>query len=233
MTVSNEAPVTFAKTAIVIGATGLIGQFLVAKLASSSHYHKVIAITRRPVSYESAKIENHVVNFDELSKHAHLFNGDVLFSCLGTTLKQAGTVAAQRVIDVDYQISAATLANKSGVAHYILVSSSGANSQSRSAYLQMKGELDDVIKAMPFKRISIFKPSVLLGSRNHFRLGEKIASVILPLICRLPGLRRYRPIHGEEVAQSMLLISQSDGEGITEFLLDETFPNQIAELTGD
>lgn len=233
MTVSNEAPVTFAKTAIVIGATGLIGQFLVAKLSKSSHYKKIITITRRPASYESAKVENHVVNFDELSKHAQLFQGDVLFSCLGTTLKQAGSATAQRVIDFDYQIAAAILACENGIGHYALVSSSGANSQSRSAYLQMKGDLDDAIKTMPFRRLSIFKPSVLLGHRDHFRLGETIASVILPLICRLPGLTRYRPILGEEVAESMLLVDQSSGEGVTEFVLDDVFPNRITELTDD
>ncbi len=221
------------KIAVVIGATGLIGQFLVAKLANSPHFKKVITITRRPVNYESVKVENHVVNFDELSKYAHLFNGDVLFSCLGTTRKQAGSIAAQRVIDLDYQIAAAKLACDNTIAHYALVSSSGANSQSRSAYLRMKGELDDAIKAMPFKRISIFKPSVLLGSREHFRLGETIASVLLPLICRLPGLTRYRPILGKEVAESMLFVSQCTGEGVTEFVLDDVFIDRITELTGD
>ena len=148
-----------------------------------------------------------------------------MFSCLGTTKKQAGSIAAQRKIDLDYQISAAKLACDNKVAHYLLVSSSGANAQSASQYLKMKGQLDDAIKAMPFKRISIVKRSVLLGERNHFRFGEKIAGALLPFLCKLPMLKRYRPIQGKQVAQKLLQLSIQQKEGIEELVLDEVFPD--------
>ncbi|MGB0833446.1 MAG: NAD(P)H-binding protein [Psychrobium sp.] len=218
------------KTAIVIGATGLIGSTLVKELAASTHYSKIVTITRRSVAYHDDKIENYVIDFEYLSEHVALFQGDAMFSCLGTTKKQAGSIAAQRKIDLDYQIIAAKLACDNKVGHYLLVSSSGANAQSASQYLKMKGELDDAIKAMPFKRISIVKPSVLLGERNHFRFGEKIAGALLPLLCKLPGLNRYRPIQGKQVAQKLVQLSIQHNEGIEEFLLDEVFPDNQTKI---
>jgi len=211
------------KTAVVIGATGLIGHSLVNQLSECASYQKIITVTRRAVSYTNDKIENHVVDFDNLSQHRALFNADVLFSCLGTTLKQAGSVAAQRVIDYDYQLHAATLASEQGVEHYVLVSSSGADAASNNAYLNMKGELDIAVKQLPFQRISIFKPSLLLGQRDHLRIGEKLAASVLPVLCHLPFLKRYRPIQGATVAAAMVLVSEKTGEGAEEFVLDEIF----------
>lgn len=228
---SSSTPIA-TKTAVVIGATGLVGKALVAKLANSPHYSKIVTITRRKVDYDNEHIENNVVDFNQLAEHSELFYGDVMFSCLGTTLKQAGSIAAQRVIDYDYQVAAATLACSNGVPHYILVSSSGANSTSRSSYLKMKGELDNAVKAMPFQRISIVKPSLLLGARDHTRFGENLASVILPTLCRLPGLERYRPIKGEQVAERLLQLSIAQGAGIEELMLDEVFP-QLSRVDSD
>lgn len=220
------------KTAVVIGATGLVGKALVAKLTTSPHYSKIVTITRRQVDYDNDRVENHVVDFAQLAEHSELFHGDVLFSCLGTTLKQAGSIAAQRIIDYDYQVAAATLACSNGIPHYLLVSSSGANCTSRSSYLKMKGELDNAVKAMTFERISIVKPSLLLGERDQTRLGENLASVILPTLCRLPGLKRYRLIKGEQVAERLLQLSIAQGAGIEELMLDEVFPQAIG-VDGD
>lgn len=215
------------KTAIVVGATGLVGQSVVEHLVNAEHIEKVISITRSPVAYSSAKVVNHVVNcvvdFDNLAAYSTAFKGDILFSCLGTTLKQAGSLAAQRRVDIDYQFEAAQLALNNGVSHYLLVSSSGANEKSNSPYLKMKGELEVKVGALGFNRISIFQPSLLLGDRTHFRLGERIAAYILPVICSIPFLRRYRPITGNEVAKKMVLVSQEAGERLETFKLDEVF----------
>ena len=109
------------KTAIVIGATGLIGSCLMRLLINADHIARVVVITRRPTSYSSAKVQNHVIDFDELDDYEHLFKGDIFFSCLGTTLKQVGSRVAQRVVDFDYQYIAAKLAYQQGVNHYLLV----------------------------------------------------------------------------------------------------------------
>lgn len=212
------------KTAIVLGATGLIGQNLINKLAQQSHIKKVIAVTRKAVEYTHPKIENQVVDFSFLEQYRHIFSGDILFSCLGTTKKQAGSTIEQRIVDVDYQFTVAKLAASNGVTEYFLVSSSGANPSSKNAYLQMKGELEDKIIQLGFQRVCIFQPSLLLGERNHFRLGEKIASWILPSLCKLPFLKRYNPIYGHQVAAKICQVSAQQQVGIIHYTLDQCFP---------
>ncbi|MCG8567195.1 MAG: NAD-dependent epimerase/dehydratase family protein, partial [Desulfobacterales bacterium] len=209
--------------AIVIGATGLVGSSLVNQLAESKYFETIITITRRPVEHPSDKVVNEVVDFDQLEDHASLFKGDIFFSCLGTTLKRAGSIAAQRKVDFEYQLKAAQLAADNGVGHYLLVSSSGATPKSRSPYMKMKGELEEAVKSLEFKRISIFQPSVLLGQRNEFRLGEKLAGWVIPAICLIPGLKRFRPIQGAEVAAKMIRVSRQTGRPLEVFRLDEVF----------
>ena len=211
------------KTAIVIGATGLVGRSLVEQLANDTHIDKVTTLTRSAVAYPSEKVINHVIDFENMTDYASLFQADLFFSCLGTTRKQAGSIDAQRRVDLDYQVSAAKLALQNGVSHYLVISSSGANAKSQNPYLKMKGELEEQITALPFKRISIFRPSLLLGQRPEFRLAEKLGSLVMPVLKFIPGLRRYRPIKGEQVAAKMHRVSQQDGEGVEWFTLDEIF----------
>ena len=212
-----------SKTAIVIGATGVVGRAVVNQLAISDVYTKIVTLTRSQALHASDKVENHIVDFDQLEHYAELFGGDALFSCLGTTLKQAGSVDAQRSVDFAYQLHAAELAVRQGVNHYLLVSSSGANSASRSAYLKMKGELEQRVKHLPFNRISIFQPSLLIGERKDQRLGEDIGRMILPVLCKLPLLKRYRPIRGDQVAAKMIRVSLQPGPPLEFFTLDAIF----------
>ena len=210
-------------TAIVIGATGLVGRALIDQLADADHIGKVFTLTRRPAEHSCSKVHNQVVDFDHLEYYASSFKADLLFSCLGTTRKQAGSIAAQRKVDLDYQYKAAQLAANHGVRHYLVVSSSNANINSNNSYLQMKGELEQRVQTLPFNRISIFQPSLLLGQRLNFRMREKLGSWILPVLCTIPGLRRFRPITGEQVAAKMVQVSQQPGHSIEWFRLDEIF----------
>lgn len=211
------------KIAVVAGATGLVGQALTDRLAEAEHIRKVVTLTRRPAPHASPKVDNRVVDFERLEDHASLFAADLLFSCLGTTRKQAGSIAAQRKVDLDYQYGTARWAAERGVRHYLLVSSSGANVKSRNPYLQMKGELEEKVQPLPFARISIFQPSLLLGKRPEVRLGEKLGALLLPILCTLPGLRRHRPIRGEEVAAKMVEVSRRPGPPREWFKLDQIF----------
>ena len=211
------------QTAVVLGATGLVGGAIVEQLSKQKCIETVTAITRRDVEFESPKVVNQIVDFDELSAATELFQGDLFFSALGTTRKQAGSISEQRKVDLDYQLQAATLAAKNGVGHYLLVSSSAADSRSRSAYLKMKGELEDAVIKLQFERLSIFRPSLLLGDRAKFRAGEALGAKILPAICSLPGLNRYRPITGEQVARKMVDASLKSGPPYQVFNLDEIF----------
>ena len=211
------------KTAIVVGATGLVGKALVDQLAIANHIGKINTLTRRPAKHASTKVFNQVVDFDRLEDWAELFRGDCLFSCLGTTRKQAGSIALQRKVDLDFQYNAAKLAAGNGVHHYLLVSSSGADDKSSNQYLKMKGELEEKVKSLPFKRISIFQPSLLSGHRPEFRLGEELGGWLLKVLCFIPYFSRFRPITGEQVASKMIQVSQTPGDSIEWFRLDEIF----------
>jgi len=211
------------ETAIVVGATGLVGRALTDQLADADHISSVVTLTRRPALHSSPKVCNKVVNFDSLKDHAPLFKGNILFSCLGTTHKQAGSIEAQRKVDLDYQYEAAQLAAGQGVRHYLLVSSFRADADSDNAYLNMKGELEKRVQTLPFERISIFQPSILKGPRPELRMGEKTLGRILPAICLMPGLRRFRPIQGEQVAAKMVRVSCTPGNSLEWFVLDEIF----------
>lgn len=211
------------KTAMVLGATGLVGKHLVECLVQNENVESIVAVTRRPVEYVSEKVTNQVVDFDALENDLSVLNCDVLFSCLGTTLKQAGSISAQRKVDLDYQYQVAKIALDNDVGHYVLVSASGANANSKSAYLKMKGELEDAVSLLPFERISILQPSLLKGERDTYRLGEELGNRILPILCKLPFLRKYRPITGHQVANKMVTIALSAGSGKNYYRLDELF----------
>ena len=212
------------KTAIVIGSTGLVGGHLTELLCESNQFSQILSLSRRPIGHSSTKLENHVVDFDNLSDYAKLFRGDALFSCLGTTRKQAGSISAQREVDLVYQYQAALLAKAQGVSHYLLVSSSGANSSSLSPYFRMKGELEDKVTSLSFDATTILQPSLLLGERRDRRLGESVASYLLPLITKLPGLSKFRPIEGLDVARKLLQCSD-DPKVMRQLRLRDVFPD--------
>jgi len=214
-----------SKTAIVLGATGLVGRHLVAQLVDAPHISKVIIITRRPIALSSDKLVVYQLNFDTINEYRNRFAGDILFSCLGTTRNKAGSIAAQRKVDLDLQYQCAQIAFNQGVSELFLVSSSGANSESQNAYLQMKGELEEKIGDLGFNTLNIFQPSLLLGERKEFRAGERVASAMLPLLCKIPTLSKYRPIHAAEVARKMVQVSRTDSDGVNIYRLDDVFPS--------
>lgn len=221
-----------AGTAIVVGATGLVGRALVEQLVAARHVDRVVTVTRRAVRHASPKVTNHVVDFERLDDAASAFRGEWLFSALGTTRAQAGSVEAQRRVDLDYQLAAARLAAANGVRHYLLVSSSFANATSGNAYLRMKGELEQQVLALPFERISIFQPSLLTGARERPRPGEAVGEAILRAVTVIPGLRRYRPIRGEQVAARMVQASREPGPAVEWLRLDDVFPSDGTPAAG-
>jgi len=211
-------------TAVLIGSTGLVGSSLLKQLLANKAFDKVVAFSRRPITQQHPKLKNIVIDFSLADQYADQVKGDVFFSCLGTTKKQAGSIAAQRIVDLDYQLAFARIAAANNIPHYCLVSSSGANTKSSAAYMKMKGELEEHVKQLDFQRVSIFQPSLLLGQRLEHRLGETLGAVFLPALCRLPGLQRYRPIKGEQVATKMLETALTTEQGLQTFTLDKVFP---------
>lgn len=166
---------------------------------------------------------NAVIDFEQLEDYPELFKADCLFSCLGTTRKQAGSIAAQRRVDFDYQLQAAKMAKSSGVEHMLLVSSSGANAASGSAYLKMKGELEIEVRQLEFNRLAILQPSLLRGTRKDKRMGESIGDVFLSALNGIGLLKRYRPIEGREVAQALIHLALNQSSADVVYRLDELF----------
>ncbi len=218
------------KTAIVIGATGLIGNHLVHKLLRDSRYKQVKIFVRRSSMMQNPKLEERVVDFNQIEKWENEITGDELFSALGTTIKQAGSKEAQYKIDYSYQYEVAKAAAETGVRKFLLVSSYGADSKSKNFYLRIKGELEDAVGTLPFKKIVIFQPSLLLGERKEKRAGETIAAFFsVPLTKIIPALKKYRPIKAETVAQAMInSANEPRDDKLTGYTLDEIF-NQVSE----
>lgn len=214
-----------AKSAVVIGATGLVGKALVRALLASDDIKSVNALSRRPLDFEHAKLNNVIVDFEVLENYRDQFRADYLFCCLGTTKKQVGTLEAQRKVDVDYQYRSAKIAKDQGVQHCLVVSSSGANPNSLSPYLKMKGDLERLITALNFEKLSIVQPSVLHGPREDSRLGESLAVKLLGAASWIPGVSRYRPISGDQVAAKLLAVALGQDKTRQVYRLEQLFEN--------
>ncbi len=212
------------KTACVIGATGLVGRELVRQLLEHPDYGTVRVFIRRPTGASDPKLDERVVDFAAPETWHGALEGDALFSAMGTTIKQAGSKDAQYKVDYTYQWEAASAAAANGVPRLLLVSSTGADPSSRIFYSRMKGELDAAVSGLPFEQVAIFRPSLLVGAREVPRAGERAAEVAFKAVGWLPGLKRYRPISGEEVARGMLTVADRPVDGTPVFFtLDEIF----------
>ena len=204
------------KTAILIGATGLVGSHLLQVLLEDNRYDSVLVFHRRSTGISHPKLTEHIIDFDEPEKWKRLVTGDHLFSALGTTLKKAGSKDAQYKIDYTYQFEAAEIASDSGISGYVLVSSLGADEDSNSFYTRIKGELDEAVQKLNFETTLILRPSFLDGNRDEFRLGERIGIVAAKVLCKIPGLKKYHPIKAHSVAQSMVAGLNKNISGIIE-----------------
>ena len=199
--------------AIVIGATGATGKDLVAQLLEDEAFHAVEIFVRREVDMEHPKLTVRIIDFNESEKWTGLVTGDVLFSCMGTTLKAAGSQAAQWKVDYDYQWNFAKAACANAVPAYVLVSSIGASAESKVFYSRMKGMLDNAVQTLPFKRIFIFRPPFLIR-KGSTRLGETISVKVLKMLNAVGLMRSYQPLATEKLAQAMIDVVKSDRAGI-------------------
>ncbi len=192
------------KTAIVIGATGLVGYQLVQLLLTDSGFRKVKVFARRTLSISSLKLEEHIVDFEEIDRWKKKLTGDVLFSALGTTRRKAGSKQAQFRIDHHYQFAASKAAAENGVSVMVLVSSVGANPKSNLFYPRIKGLLERDVKELPFRYLVIVRPGPLYGPRPEKRTGEALGILVIRFLNRFGIMKRYKPIHGNEVAAAMI-----------------------------
>lgn len=213
------------KTAIVIGATGATGLPLVNQLLAHQGYARVLVFSRRKLDLQHPRLDVRVVDFDKPQKWQAEIKGDELFSAMGTTLKQAGSKAAQYKVDYSYQAEVMEAAANNGVKKCFLVSAPGANSRSLVFYSRIKGELEDFARQLPFEQQVYFRPSFIVGDRAEARPGEKLAIGAFRLLPKqLPFVSRYRPIEGQQLAEAMVSCAQrNDLHGITVVELDKIF----------
>ena len=203
------------KTALVIGSTGLIGSQLVDILLESEHYQKVVIFVKRESGKSHPKLEQHIINFDAPETYQHLVKGDDLFCTIGTTIKKAGGQSAFRKVDYEYPIAFSKIAKTNKIKQFLIVSSLGANKDSNNFYLKTKGEIQDLLKDCNFESVSVLQPSLLLGNRTEFRLGEKVGAFFMKMLPFLfiGSLKKYKPIEGKTVAKALLKIAQKNNKG--------------------
>jgi len=209
------------KKAIVIGATGMVGTQLIKLLIENPDYSEIISFVRRSGGIISPRLTEHIIDFDKPETWKGLVKGNVLFSSLGTTIAQAKTKDAQYKVDFTYQFNVAKIAAENGVTKYVLISSAGANPESKVFYVKMKGELEKAIQSLPFDIISVIKPGLLAGDRIENRPGEKIGYTLLNGLNKLGLFKRYKPIQASIVAKAMVNAAKAKKSG--SYTLDEVF----------
>lgn len=200
------------RTALVAGASGLVGGFLLDALLEDPLYARVVSLGRRALPKEHPRLTQHTVDFARLEPEA-LPPADDAFCTLGTTLKKAGSQEAFRAVDHDAVLAFARAARKAGARRFVLVTALGANPRSRIFYNRVKGEVEEAVKGVGFGSLAILRPSLLLGERAERRPGEHAAIVVTrvlgPLLRPLGG----RPIDARTVARAMLTLARAPSPG--------------------
>jgi len=210
---------TKTKSALLVGASGLVGGHCLQFLLEESSYARVVVLVRKPLSITHDKLIQYVVDFSELDILGEYFTTDDVYCCLGTTIKKAGAQEAFRKVDFDYPIKIAALTQHLGANQFLIVTSLGADPHSRIFYNRVKGEVEEAIGKISFPTINIFRPSLLLGDRTEHRTGEKAGAFIMSgLKYMMVGpFRKYRPIQSRDVAKVMVQIAQKNLKSVNIF----------------
>jgi uncharacterized protein YbjT (DUF2867 family) len=217
----NQHPIQ--RTALVAGASGLVGGHCIELLLHDGSYSRVVALVRRPLGIKHEKLSEVVVDFEQLDGRRDEMRATDVFCCLGTTIKQAGSKEAFNRVDHDYPVSVAKAALENGAKQFLLVTSIGADPKSSVFYSRTKGKVEEDISLLNFEGTQIFRPSMLLGERKEPRTGERIAagiSKLMPFIFAGP-LHRYRPIEARTVAAAMIKVAKEGRQGVNVFESEE------------
>lgn len=201
------------RTALLIGATGLIGNQLLTKLLHSPFYSKIVVLTRRSLEVRNTKLKEIIFDFDR--PDASQVVADDVFCCLGTTIKKAGSREAFRKVDFEYPLKIAKLAKLNGSEKYLIVTAMGSDPDSGIFYNRVKGEIETELKALNYNTLHILRPSLLLGDRKESRAGEKIGEVLIGIFkpLMIGPLKKYRAIDSEKVVNAMLALARKSEKG--------------------
>lgn len=221
------------KTALVAGATGLVGGDLVKLLLADEAYAEVVALVRKPAALLAGGKLTQVVT-DWSDEHVtevmrEKGRGADVFCALGTTMKQAGTKERFRKVDFDYPLLLGRLAERYGASAYVIVTAVGSDPRSVFFYSRVKGELEAELQRLSIPALHIFRPSLLLGNRSEVRPGEKLGERLSGLFASamIGSWRKYRPIQAETVARGMAAAVKQRGGGVAKYEYE-----QITALSG-
>ena len=199
--------------ALLIGASGATGKELLQLLLQDESITGVVAFVRKPLSLQHEKLQAYVINFDRPEQWQGLVAGDTAFSCLGTTLKAAGSKEAQYKVDYDYQLAFARAARKNDVPRFVLISAGMADPKSLVFYSRMKGELEQAVSALNFEGLTMFRPG-LLSRPGTNRTGEKISESVLRFFNKLGLLQKLAPLPVHKLALLMLRYGKQKDRGV-------------------
>ena len=204
------------RTAVVAGATGLVGSLLLPRLAASADYAEVRVLGRRPPAQAHAKFKFVATDFSDLDRHAAALAADDVFCCLGTTIRKAGSQPAFERVDYHMVVDLARAARKAGAKRFLVVSAVGASERSAAFYSRVKGRMEKAVGELPFEAVHIVRPSLLLGDRAERRPAERISQIVAPLLSPLlPGpLKKYRAVEADDVAAALLTLARSPATGV-------------------
>lgn len=202
------------KKALVVGATGLIGNQLLDLLLETDYYVEVRVLVRKPLGRKHPRLVEVVYDFKKPEKEAVI--GDDIFCCLGTTMKKAGSKEAFYAVDYEYPLQTARIALTNGATQYLIVTAMGANPESTFFYNRVKGEVEEDLRSLGYRGLHILRPSLLLGNRTEKRLGERIGEAFMrffePVL--VGPLKKYKSIESGKVARAMALLAQKNEKGI-------------------
>lgn len=204
-----------SRTALLVGATGLVGGHVLERLLDDSRWSRVVVLARRSAGRTHEKLVERIVDFEKLAPFEDDARLDDVFACLGTTIKVAGSQERFRRVDHDYTVAVARLAHDAGARRLALVSSVGAKEGATNFYLRVKGETESDVRAIGYESLVIARPSLLEGERSNVRAGERVGGAVMGVVAplMLGPLRAYRPIAARDVAAAMVEALSVDERG--------------------
>jgi uncharacterized protein YbjT (DUF2867 family) len=204
------------KTALLVGATGLVGGFVLEQLLEDAYYDSVVVLSRKSLQLQHAKLKEVLVNFDQLENYTNDIKADVVFCCLGTTIKAAGSQEAFKKVDYEYPLRVAEIAKQNDASAFLIVTALGAAKSSIIFYNRVKGEVEEAIGNLHFDAFHILQPSLIIGERKESRSGEGIAQTLSPIYDTLMfgPLTKYKSIKAEQIAKAMIHYSKQETKGI-------------------
>lgn len=205
-----------SRTALVAGATGLVGQFLLQHLLADPRYSSIKVLSRRPLEQNHSKLQTLLTDYSGLESLGQALRADDVYCCLGTTMRKAGSKAAFERVDYHMVVNLAWTTKKASAQRFLVISAAGTCEKSLSYYSRVKAHMEKTVAEAGFETTHILRPSILMGPRREHRPGERFALMASPLLSPLlqGSLKKYRPIEADEVAAAMVTLAWRKASGV-------------------